>query len=517
MEEILQEEWLPVKGYEELYEVSSLGRVRSVPHTVQHKLGEWRYKGKVLNPQPTKKDKTAYIKARLYNPAGWKGKYVHRLVAEAFIPNPDGKKEVNHKNGDRRDNRVENLEWVSSSENEKHKIYTLNQSTSNKMELVPVYCVETLKRYRSISEAARDVGAKPNRVWASLEYGWRCKGFHFKRTYTCVSESWFERLQKEVKAGNIRVATHPTLPLKIYNYTKQCDYEGYWTDVTRKCRGLILNGRNIVVNPPEKFFNLGEPFAAKVNLNKAVITSKSDGYMIIVKKDPIFGLIVSSRGSFDNKYVEAAKRFITPAIQENLIEGLSYFCELCQNFEGDEAIIVTKHYEPMLICWGIRTLEGEELNPQELSPFPYAEQITDYKKYIKGEVEGVVALNPQTGERVKVKGQWWLERHRLISDFNKRKIWSIMRDGKLVAEEVEVDELLPQAITWQRELTKEFNEIWRAVQDADSETSHLTDKELGLLDKYQNLKPYLFMLRKDKEQECISRIWEAIKPRYDVV
>lgn len=72
---------------------------------------------------------------------------------------------------------------------------------------------------------------------------------------------------------------------------------------------------------------------------------------------------------------------------------------------------------------------------------------------------------------------------------------------------------MPQMKKYEADLNQEFKAMWRKIQDADSETSHLTDKELGLLDKYQDLKPCLFLLRKDKEQECLNKIWQKIKPR----
>lgn len=104
-----KEEWLPVPGYEELYEVSSLGSVRN--SKTQHVMRGCvqRYKGGSLRRSVTlsKGGKSRTVK-------------VHRLVALAFVPNPDNKREVNHINGDPLNNAAANLEWCTGSENMLH-------------------------------------------------------------------------------------------------------------------------------------------------------------------------------------------------------------------------------------------------------------------------------------------------------------------------------------------------------------------------------------------------------------
>jgi len=106
------EVWKEIEGYEGLYEVSSEGRVRSI------------IKGNYL----TFKSLNKYQRVGLCVHSLQKWFLVHRLVAQAFIPNPDNKPEVDHINCDRSDNRVENLRWVTSKENNNNPLTRQHKS-----------------------------------------------------------------------------------------------------------------------------------------------------------------------------------------------------------------------------------------------------------------------------------------------------------------------------------------------------------------------------------------------------
>lgn len=107
-----------LEGFEDLYEVSNKGRVRSVDRVFVRKNGRIQpVKGKILKQT---KDKDGYCKVYLSNQGIEKNVFVHRLVAEAFIPNPDNLPQVNHINSKKDDNRVENLEWITNQQNVQH-------------------------------------------------------------------------------------------------------------------------------------------------------------------------------------------------------------------------------------------------------------------------------------------------------------------------------------------------------------------------------------------------------------
>lgn len=112
--------WKPVLGYEEIYLVSNTGIIKSVDHLVTHKDGKNRIqKGRILKTEISNK---GYFQVSLSKNKVRFHTGVHRVVAIAFIPNPNNLPEVNHKDGNKLNNEDDNLEWNSSSDNQIHAV-----------------------------------------------------------------------------------------------------------------------------------------------------------------------------------------------------------------------------------------------------------------------------------------------------------------------------------------------------------------------------------------------------------
>jgi hypothetical protein len=115
--------WKPVVGYEGFYEVSDEGQLRSVDRYVKYPKG-----GMMLRrgrPMKLNTNRHGYVDVKLGKDGVEKSHLVHRLVAQAFLDNAEDKPQVNHKNGNKGDNRLENLEWSSLSENRLHAFRVL--------------------------------------------------------------------------------------------------------------------------------------------------------------------------------------------------------------------------------------------------------------------------------------------------------------------------------------------------------------------------------------------------------
>jgi hypothetical protein len=133
----MNEIWVNIKGYESTHQISNLGRLKIKGRTYVNKLG-------LTLSQTGRRDKDGFFRVgvTLCKDGASCTKLVNRLVAEAFIPNPDNLPEVNHKNRDVLDNSVDNLEWVSSEFNIQHALLSRESlialyNLSNKKGLPP--------------------------------------------------------------------------------------------------------------------------------------------------------------------------------------------------------------------------------------------------------------------------------------------------------------------------------------------------------------------------------------------
>lgn len=111
----IKEIWKPIVGYEGLYEVSNFGRVKGLERMVKGRYGNLRFQKETM--RKIQINNRGYCTVRLCKDGNYKYYFVHRLVAEAFIPNDDKTLEVNHKDEDKLNNYAFNLEWVTRKEN----------------------------------------------------------------------------------------------------------------------------------------------------------------------------------------------------------------------------------------------------------------------------------------------------------------------------------------------------------------------------------------------------------------
>lgn len=186
----MTEVWKDIEGYEGLYQVSNMGRVKSLERYVQNNLGMQHKLEKMKEPSERRRKDglQGYFALQLYKDNKGKNCYIHRLVAETFIENPDHKETVNHINGDKHDNRAENLEWASYAENNRHAVEIgLNDSKHrrNRKGSTPVaqydLRMNLLAVYPSMREAERQTGVDCTAIGHAIRKGWKYGGFIWKK------------------------------------------------------------------------------------------------------------------------------------------------------------------------------------------------------------------------------------------------------------------------------------------------------------------------------------------------
>lgn len=168
----MQEIWKDIKGYEELYQVSNLGRIKSLERKKQNHSKLQIVPENIKKPhQQFGKYKNEYLVVNLYKNNKSKNMFIHRLVAEAFLDNFDKNLEVNHKDGNKQNNSVENLEMLTRSENIKHAYEVLGRKRNKPLLGVVGYNNKTSKSVKQYDLNGNFIKEYGSARQASIETG----------------------------------------------------------------------------------------------------------------------------------------------------------------------------------------------------------------------------------------------------------------------------------------------------------------------------------------------------------
>ena len=169
--------WKPIKNYEGIYEISSIGRVRSIERTIYQYNPQLNKKIPVIYPKRYLKNdiNKGYSRVCLSKNNKQKHFFIHQLVAEAFIPNPENKPFVDHINAIKTDNRVENLRWCTYTENAKFK----EELKNNKF--IAIAPDGKITEWYVIAECSRQLNLQIDGIWRCLKKQQKAyKGYKFQ-------------------------------------------------------------------------------------------------------------------------------------------------------------------------------------------------------------------------------------------------------------------------------------------------------------------------------------------------
>lgn len=314
---------------------------------------------------------------------------------------------------------------------------------------------------------------------------------------------------------------HPTAPLLIYNYTQECQFSKSWDDVTKMCRGLIVNKdtREIVARPFTKFFNYEEHLANGDVLPTEMpkIYPKFDGSLGIlywIDDEPF----IATRGSFVSDQALWATKFINkPEVFQwvkNLDRKKTYLFEII--YPENRVVVSYGTREELILLAVIDTETGKSLEVDETN-FPFTSEIPmttfeELKQRDTANSEGFVVHFPKSDMRMKIKFETYVKLHKVMTGLSQIGIWEMLRDGKDPYAQGIPDEMFGWISDVVKSLQERYAEIedsaWNAYRNIRFWHSRKLQAEVIKGSKYPGVS---FAMLDEKDYK--GAIWKMIRPK----
>jgi RNA ligase len=335
-------------------------------------------------------------------------------------------------------------------------------------------------------------------------------------------------LAEAIDAGYVRRQVHPDGSLAILNYTERCQYEGAWNDVTRQCRGLIVNDADgVIARPWAKFFNYGDSMCGPLDLAApAEVTDKLDGSLGILYPGPD-GWMVATRGSFTSDQALHATTVLRMRYDDfDPPDGMTVLFEIV--YPENRIVVDYGTTDDLILLGAVDIATGEAVGPDWISGWygPIAETFgarTLADALVlppRPNVEGVVVRMVDTGTMVKIKQEDYVALHKIVTGLNARVVWEHLGNGKTVAD---ICEPLPDELhDWVKNLAADLTgQALAILAEAREEHERIlasmsgdwTRKDYAAVACRSANRAWLFMLLDGKDPA--PKIWRTLRPSGD--
>jgi RNA ligase len=240
-----------------------------------------------------------------------------------------------------------------------------------------------------------------------------------------------EELAAMVEQGYVRRVVHPRGHLALYNYSEKTTYEGVWNDTTRQCRGIILDlSGNVVARPFSKFHNYGEPNAPDLDLDiPVIVTDKLDGSMGTLLYDGLEWMF-ATRGSFTSDQALHATEVWRERYESIWLPPAGTTCIFEIVYSANRIVVSYGDLDDIILLGARDIATGKDVDAStlgwpgpatEVHPYPTLRAALEAPP--RPGQEGLVVFFPDSGERLKLKQEDYVQIHRLVFGLTARRVW----------------------------------------------------------------------------------------------
>lgn len=328
--------------------------------------------------------------------------------------------------------------------------------------------------------------------------------------------------------GYVQVRYHPDYPYAVYCYTKQAMFDHEWNDVTKVCRGLIVNEDTgeILARPFKKFFNYGEPDCPDIHPDEFVqVYDKVDGSLGIAYSTPN-GLAIATKGSFTSEQAQHATELLRDRYGAyKPVEGITDLFEIV--YPDNRIVLDYGDLDQLVYLGSVGVASGDSYYRNLDDIFPHAERgsfgvfakvLPIYIDMKRPNAEGVVIHAEARDIRVKMKQEDYLELHKIMTGLNERQLWEWLNAGFTPTE---VMKKIPEEMHgWARpivgKITLDRYHIVKSVGEAyryhKAEAVDRKDFALRIKDYPSLDKGVMFCWLDGQNERADELVWKAVKP-----